>query len=70
MLEGLNMNAPKYSFGEKDIPYPGYEITMEVIKPDPKKVQGIIDIGLPTTTTEAQYLIGMLQYYSDMWPRR
>ena len=23
----------------------------------------------PTTTTEAQALIGMVQYYIDMWPR-
>ena len=45
-------------------------ITREGIKPDPKKIQGIVDIRIPTTTTEARALIGMVQYYSDMWPRR
>ena len=40
----------------------------EGIKPDPKKTQGIIDIGRPTTTIEARTLIGMFQYYRDMWP--
>ena len=40
------------------------------MKPDPKKVQGIIDLGQPTTTTEAQALTGMVQYYGDMWTRR
>ena len=43
--EGLKANAPKFSFRLKDIPYLGYVITREGIKPDPKKVQGIMDIG-------------------------
>ena len=34
------------------------------------EVQGKIDIKLPTTFIEAQVLIGMVQYYIDMWPRR
>ena len=33
-------------------------------------MQRIIDIGRPSTTTEARALIGMVQYYRDMWPRR
>ena len=49
---GLKVNAPKCSFVLKDIPYLGYVITREGIKPDPNKVQGIMDIGRPATTTE------------------
>ena len=41
---GLKVDAPKCSFCLKDIPYLGYVITRECIKPDPKKLQGIIDI--------------------------
>ena len=67
---GLKVNAPNYSLGLKDILYLWYVITREGIKPDPKKVQVIIDIGQPFTTTEMQALIGMVQYYKDMWPRR
>ena len=48
---GLKINAPKCSFGLKDIPYLGYVITREGIKPDPKKLQGIMDLGRSTTTT-------------------
>ena len=66
---GLRVNAPKCSFGLKEITYLGYVITREYIKPDPKKVQGIMDIGRPSTTTEAQVLIGMVQYYRDMCSR-
>ena len=29
-----------------------------------------MDIGRPATTNEAISLIGMFQYYRDMWPRR
>ena len=39
------------SFGSKYIPYLGYVTTREGIKPDPKKVQGIMDLGLLATTT-------------------
>ena len=42
---GLQVNAPKCSFGLKYIPYLGCIITREGIKPDPNKVQGIMDIG-------------------------
>ena len=58
---GLKVNAPKCSFGLKDIHYLGYVITREVIKPDPKKVQGVMDLGRPSTTNEAWALIGMVQ---------
>ena len=56
--------------GLKEIPYLGYVITREGIKPDPKKVQGIMDLGRTVTNTEAGALIGMVHYYRGMWPRR
>ena len=68
--EGLKVNDSKCIFVLKDITYICYVITREGIIPDPKKLQGIMDIGQPTTMTEARELIGMVQYYRDMWPRR
>ena len=47
--EGLKVNDTKCSFGLKDIPYLGYVITKKGIKPDPKKLQGIMDLGQTTT---------------------
>ena len=67
---GLKVDTSKCSFGLKFILYLGYVITSEGIKPDPKKLQGIVDLGWPATTTEAQALLGMVQYYRDMWTRR
>ena len=66
---GLKFDALKCSYGLKDITYLGYVITWYGIKHDLKKVQGIMDLDRPTTTTEARALIVMVQYYSDMWPR-
>ena len=43
---------------------------MEGIKTDPKKLQGIMDLGRPYTTTELRALIGMVQYYRYMWYRQ
>ena len=66
---GLKVNAPNCSLGLKDILYLGYVITREGIKPDPKKLQGIMNLRRPYTITEVQALISMVQYYRDMWPR-
>ena len=61
---------PKCSFGLKEIIYLGYVITTEGIKPETNKLQGIMYLGRPDTTTEARELIGMVQYYRDICPRR
>ena len=67
---GLKVNENKCSFGLKEIIYLGYVITREGIKPNPKKVQGIMDLVRTDTTTEARELVGMVQYYMDIWTRR
>ena len=66
----LKVIAPKCSFGLKDIIYICCIITREGIKPDPKKVQCIMDIGQTSATTKTRAFIGMVQYYRGMWTRR
>ena len=66
---GLKVTFPKYIFGSKDIPYLGYVITWGGIKPDPKNVEGVLDIRWPTNITEARALIGMLHYYRYVYTR-
>ena len=39
------------------------------IKPNPRKVKGITDLGITTTTTKAQAPLGMVQCYGDTWKR-
>ena len=64
---GLKVDAPKCSFGLKEIPYLGHVITRKGIKPDPKKVQGIMDLGRPATITEAWALIGMVVEFHKVY---
>ena len=56
---GLKFNAPKCSFGLKGIPYLGYVTTREGTKLDPSKVQGIMNLERPSTTTEVRVLISI-----------
>jgi hypothetical protein len=44
---GLKVKADKCSFGLSQISYLGYIISREGIKPDPKKIQGIMDMQKP-----------------------
>ena len=67
---GLKANATKCGFGLKEISQLGHLIKREGIKTDTRKLKGNMDLGQPTTTTEAQSLIGMVQYYKYMLPRR
>ena len=48
---GLKVNSPKWSFGLNNIPYMGYVIKKEGIKPDHKKVKGIMDIRRTNTSS-------------------
>ena len=66
----LKVNVPKCSFGLKKIPYLGYIISIDGIKPDPKKVQGIIDITKLKTAKDIKSFIGIVQFYRDIWKRR
>ena len=47
----LKENYPKWRFVLKEITYLGYFITKEGNKPNPKKVQGIMDMGRSATNT-------------------
>ena len=66
----LKINADKCFFCVEEIEYLGYIITREGIKPNPKKIDAIQKMTRPTTVTEVRRLIGMVQYYRDLWQRR
>ena len=66
----LKLNAEKCYFAVPEIEYLGYIITKEGIRPDPKKVEAIQRMERPTTVTEVRRLVGMVQYYRDLWEKR
>jgi len=66
---GLKVNIKKCNFGVTEVKYLGYIITRDGIKPDPKKIQAIVDLARPTTVTDMKGFLGMVQFYRDMWQR-
>ena len=67
---GLKLNADKCRFGLNEIDYLGYIVTPTGVKPNPKKIVAIQALERPKTVTEVRRLIGMVQYYRDLWPKR
>jgi hypothetical protein len=50
--------------------YLGYVLTRDGIKPQSNKVQAILAIKPPTGVKQLRHLLGMVQYYRDLWARR
>ena len=66
----LKLNPLKCRFGLNEIDYLGYIVTPTGVQPNPKKIKAIQALERPKTVTEVRRLIGMVQYYRDLWPRR
>ncbi len=50
--------------------YLGYVLSRDGIKPQPKKVQAILALTPPQHVKQLRRVLGMVQYYRDMWVRR
>jgi len=66
---GLKVNAAKSFFRTHEIKNLGYILTREGIKPQPKKVQAILTLNPPHNVKELRHLLGMVQYYREMWAK-
>lgn len=68
--KGLKVNVAKSTFLATQIEYLGYLITRDGIKPLEQKVQAILQLEKPTTLRELRRMLGMVQYYRDIWEKR
>ncbi len=66
----LKVNAAKSFFSAQETEYLGYILVRGWIKPQPKKVQAILALNLPSNVKELRWFLGMVQYYRDMWAKR
>ena len=66
----LKVNLKKSFFGKKETEYLGYIIGPHGIRPQPKKVEAILNLQPPKTLKQLRSLLGLVQYYRDVWPRR
>ena len=67
---GLKCNADKCSFGAKEVEYLGYLLTRDGIRPVPAKIKSILALSPPKNVRQVRRLLGMIQYYRDLWEKR
>ena len=67
---GLKIHAEKSKFCGDQVGYLGYDITRNGLKPQIKKIQAIKSLGVPKNIRGVRRILGILQYYRDLWPKR
>ena len=58
------LNKAKFDFKCSQVPFIGHLLSNEGVKPDPKKIEGIVNMETPTDVQGAQRLIGMVKHLS------
>ena len=64
----LRLNVKKCVFGVTEVQFLGHIVSQGSLKPDPKNLQPIRDATTPTTLTEVQSFLGMINYYNEFLP--
>lgn len=68
--KGLQVNPMKSRWAEEEVDYLVFLITREGLKPQPRKIQGLLDMQEPTNTRDIRSFIGMVNFYKALWPHR
>jgi len=66
----LRVHVQKSKFCRNEIEYLVYIITRDGIKPQYSNIQSILKLKTPTTVRELRSVLGLIQYYRDLWPQR
>jgi len=69
LAAGMQVNVAKCKWFHHSVTYPGFIITQEGIKPQPEKIQGILNMKRPTTKKEVRHFVGMVNFYPDLYPK-
>ena len=65
---GLKLNPEKCQFGEKEVKFYGNIISSDGVKPDPAKVDVILNMPSPKSKLELASFLGMCNYLSTYIP--
>ena len=65
----VKLNKSKCQIRAKEVPYLGYILSGEGIKPDPKKIQAILEAPTPTSVSSLKSFLGLCTYYNRFVPR-
>ena len=66
--EGLVLNSKKLELRRERVTFFGAEYSAQGMHPDPKKVQGITEMTVPTDKQQLQSFLGMLNYMGTFIP--
>ena len=58
---GIIFNKKKFQFGEEEVNFLGFRITMDSIKPNPEYLQAILDFPRPKNITGVRSWFGLIQ---------
>ena len=64
----LKLNPEKLTVGVQQVDYFGHLVTSEGLKPDPAKVNAIMNMPAPTDKKELSTILGMMTYLSKFSP--
>ena len=67
-MVNLKINPLKSHWGLSKAKYLSYIISREGIKPQQKKIEAVLNIATPKTTSDVCQLVGMVQYYEITLP--
>ena len=65
---GLKLNKSKCVIGTSEITFLGHNLSNKGIKPDPSKIEAIINMPIPNNKTELQRFLGMVNYLGKFIP--
>lgn len=60
--QGIKLNKDKFKLRLKEMPYIGHVLTTKGLKPDPHKVQAIIDFETPKDVAGVHRFLGLVNY--------
>ena len=60
---GLQLQPTKCEFLRREVVYLGNVITEEGVKPDPKKIQCVVNYPIPTNVKDVKSFLGFVGYY-------
>jgi hypothetical protein len=66
----MQVNPDKCMWFQKEVTYLGFVITQDGIKPQPEKIQGILNMAQPKTQKDVRRFVGMINFYRDLYPKR
>ena len=65
----LTLNLKKCKFAQDTISILGYQIRNKTIRPDPERLQPLLDMPLPHDATSLKRTLGLFSYYSKWIPK-